>query len=171
MNIDELFDKAKNAVNIAAKKTNDVVELSKLKLDSVKLNNEINSMYEKLGRSVYNMRHDDLVNENVMRNLCEEIDELLEKLAGITDQIAEKKNVTVCEVCGTENVRDNCYCCKCGTKLHVECEEYNFDPREEAQKEECCCETEQSEEKAADFHPDEKISVEENKVEEEDKTE
>lgn len=143
MNIDEIFDKAKSAVNFAAQRTNDVVELSKLKMESAKLNNEINAMYEKLGRSVYNMKRDEYQNEQLISNLCEEIDGLLEKMSDLADEIADKRNVSVCAVCGAENLKESIYCSKCGAKLKTEFQGYPFDaetaPAAEENKEACDC--------------------------------
>ena len=85
MNMDEVFEKAKDAVNIAAKKTEEVVNISKLKLETVKVNNEIKSLYEKLGRSVYQSRgKSGNSNEDTVHSLCEEIDELLSKPVSYT---------------------------------------------------------------------------------------
>lgn len=123
MNFDDIFDKARTAMNIAAKKTNEVVEVSKLKLDAVKLNNEITALYEKLGRSVYQMKQEKYQDESLISSLCEEINELLKKLSELSESIAEKKNEIVCPTCGTINMKDNLYCFKCGTKIQVEFKE------------------------------------------------
>ena len=52
---EDLMAGAKNVVDYAGKKTDDVVELSKLKYQSSQLSNELRSLYEKLGCAVYSM--------------------------------------------------------------------------------------------------------------------
>ncbi|WP_077533694.1 zinc ribbon domain-containing protein [Massiliimalia massiliensis] len=133
MNMDEVFEKAKDAVNIAAKKTEEVVNISKLKLETVKVNNEIKSLYEKLGRSVYQSRgKSGNSNEDTVHSLCEEIDELLSKLDALNKEIAELKNVTVCPGCGQNNPKENVYCSKCGARIK---EEVGFDAEVSAEEE------------------------------------
>lgn len=126
MNIDDLFEQAKSMVNVAAKKTNEVVEISKLKLDCLKINSEIKGMYEKLGRTAYNMHHDSYKNDHLLKSLCEEIDELLSKLNDLTEKIADKQNVVICPVCRAKNLQDSFYCSKCGAKIKDEFEGFDF---------------------------------------------
>lgn len=133
MNIDDIFDKARIAVNMAAKKTNEVVEVSKLKLDAVKLNNEITSLYEKLGRSIYKMKQEDCQDDALITSLCEEINELLKKLSQLSEAIAEKKNEIICPACGTANMKDNLYCFKCGTKIQMEASESTEQPDDDCE--------------------------------------
>lgn len=154
MNIDELFDMAKDAVNKAAQKTNDVVAYSKLKMDAVKVNDEICKLYEKLGHGIYDMRKNGYQNDEMVASICEEIDELHVKLEQLNQEIADKKNLVVCPVCGTQNDKESCYCGKCGSRLYETCQENNFDPREQAasQPEETPA---QEQEKAAEEPSDE----------------
>lgn len=120
MNIDDVFDKAKEAVNIAAKKTEEVVNISKLKYELVKVNNEIRSYYEKLGNSIYKMKKEGYQNDDLVNSLCEEIDELLFKASALNHEIADLQNVVICPVCSQKNVKDSFYCAKCGAKMKEE---------------------------------------------------
>ncbi|MGI5958691.1 MAG: hypothetical protein ACOX60_04670 [Massiliimalia sp.] len=134
MNIDELFDMAKDAVNKAAQKTNDVVAYSKLKVDAVRVNDEICKLYEKLGHAIYDMRKNGYHNDEMVASVCEEIRQLELKLEQLNQEIAEKKNLVVCPVCGAQNDRESCYCGKCGSRLYETCDSNHFDPREEAEE-------------------------------------
>lgn len=120
MNIDDVFEKAREAVNIAAKKTEEVVNISKLKLECMKVNGEIKSLYEKLGNSIYQMYHEGYQNDDLVHSLCEEVDDLLAKLEVLNQQIADLQNVALCPVCGHKNVKDSFYCAKCGAKIKEE---------------------------------------------------
>ena len=115
--MDEVFEKAKDAVNIAAKKTEEVVNISKLKLETVKVNNEIKMLYEKLGRNIYCARQKDKSIEDTIHSICEEIDELLSKLDALNQEIADLKNVTICPSCGENNLKENVFCSKCGKRI------------------------------------------------------
>ena len=134
MNMDDVFEKARVAMNAAAQKTEEVVAVSKLKLEAVKVNNEIKGMYEKLGREVYRAK-DQKPHEDVVHSLCEEIDELRAKLEALDREMAELKKVVSCPSCGQKNPKENYYCMKCGAQLK---ETTGFDAEvvgEEAQQE------------------------------------
>lgn len=122
MNIDDIFDKAKSAVNVAAKKTEEVVEVSRLKFESAKLNNELAGVYEKLGHAVYEAKKGNYKNDDLVESLCEDIDTLLADLDRINNDIADKKNQVICPTCGASNVKESIYCSKCGTKVKSEFE-------------------------------------------------
>ena len=120
MNIDDVFDKARTVVDTAAKKTEVVVNISKLRLECMKINSEIKSLYEKIGSSVYQMYRDSYKNDDLIHSLCEEVEDLLAKQEVINQQIADLQNVVLCPVCGHKNVKDSFYCAKCGAKIKEE---------------------------------------------------
>lgn len=166
MNIDDIFDKAKSAVNVAAKKTEEVVEVSRLKFESAKLNNELAGVYEKLGHAVYEAKKGNYENNDLVESLCEDIDTLLADLDRINNDIADKKNQVICPTCGASNVKESIYCSKCGTKVKSEfettvCEE------ETSTAEDVSAETEtESSAPVEESAPAEETPVEETKTEE-----
>ena len=117
MNMDDVLEKAREAVDVAAKKTGEVVSISKLKLEAVQVNNEIKKLYEKLGRIVYTAQAKQKPNEDAVHSLCEEIDELYDKRAALDQEIADIKNEASCPFCGYKNDKGNTYCAKCGKPL------------------------------------------------------
>ena len=52
-NINEFINTAKDLADLAGKKAGEAVEVSKLKINNVKINGEIQKTYEKLGAFVY----------------------------------------------------------------------------------------------------------------------
>lgn len=132
---DTIFEKAKDVYDIASKKTGEMVEISKIKLDCVKINNEIKKLYEKLGCSVYSMLKSDYENQDVIDSIAEEIDEKLRKLAYLNEKLNDMRNVIICTVCGTKNPEENFYCCKCGSRIKNEFETYEtYETTEEAEQ-------------------------------------
>lgn len=127
--LDDLISSAKNLVDIAGKKTDNVVEISKLKYQSVQMSAELKSLYEKLGNAVYTMVKSDFDNKELMDSLIEEIDSLKAKIDDVNFQIAQRKNIRICPACGSRNEKDACYCSKCGNKFTAPAEEA---PAEEA---------------------------------------
>lgn len=127
--LDDLISSAKSLVDIAGKKTDNVVEISKLKYQSVQMSAELKSLYEKLGNAVYTMVKSDFDNKELMDSLIEEIDSLKAKIDDVNFQIAQRKNIRICPACGSRNEKDACYCSKCGNKFTAPAEEA---PTEEA---------------------------------------
>ena len=117
MNMDDVLEKAKEAVDLAAKKTGEVVSISKLKVEAIQVNGEIKKLYEKLGRVVYTAQTSQKPNEDAVHSLCEEIEELYAKRAALEEEIDEIRNKTVCPSCGCKNDKENDFCAKCGKPM------------------------------------------------------
>lgn len=117
---DTFFEKAKDVADVATKKTGEIVEISKHKLESVKINNEIEKLYQKLGNSVYSMIKGGYDNHELVEGLTEEIDELIMRLEAVNEKINDMKNVNYCTTCGAKNAADNYYCSKCGSRIKSE---------------------------------------------------
>mgnify|MGYP000625186861 FL=1 len=134
--LDDLINSAKNLVDIAGKKTDNVVEVSKLKYQCVQMSAELKSLYEKLGNAVYTMVKSDFSNKELMDSLIEEIDSLKERIDQVNQEIAKRKNIRVCPACGSRNEKDACYCNKCGNKLDASAPQEEEEPVEEPSAEE-----------------------------------
>ncbi|MEG1995905.1 MAG: hypothetical protein RR036_00175 [Oscillospiraceae bacterium] len=122
---DNFIEKAKNIVDATTQKTGEVVEISKLKMDCVKLHNELRNLYEKLGCAVYHLVKNDYKNDDLVESLTEEIDEQLKQLKLANDKIASFNNVIICPACSTKNSDDCFYCTKCGCRLKDEFSDFN----------------------------------------------
>ncbi len=115
--LDNVLEKAKAIAGMARKKTGKVVEISKIKLDSLQTNSEIKACYEKLGNAVYSMAKADYENPELIANIIEEIDELIEHLDDNHDKISNIRTYRTCECCDSRNPLDAVFCSKCGNKL------------------------------------------------------
>jgi len=149
---EDIVASAKSVLGKAEKKTDQVVELSKLKYQSVQLKSEIKALYEKLGQTVYDMSDDGAADQEAISALIEEITELKAALAVVEDKIIEKRDRRTCANCGAQNVKEAVFCMKCGALLTtVECNgECETCECEEAPAEECCCEEVPAEECACE---------------------
>lgn len=120
---DTFMEKAKDVYDVASKKAGELVEISKLKMECVKVNSEIKKLYEKLGSSVYSMMKANYDNQDVVNGLVEEIDENLEKLSALNQKLSDYKNVAICKTCGAKNPEENYFCSKCGSRIKNEFEQ------------------------------------------------
>lgn len=152
--LDDLINSAKNLVDIAGKKTDNVVEVSKLKYQCVQMSAELKSLYEKLGNAVYTMVKSDFSNKELMDSLIEEIDSLKERIDQVNQEIAKRKNIRVCPACGSRNEKDACYCNKCGNKLDASAPQEEEEPEPSAEENEAPAES-VSEETAGEETPSE----------------
>lgn len=135
--LDSIFEKAKDVAGVATKKTGEIVEISKYKLESVRINNAIEKLYEKLGSAVYSMVKGGYDNQDLIEGLTEEIDELLMRLDAVNDKISDMKDISRCPACGSKNAGDNYYCVKCGSKLKSD---FDSEPDYADCEEECSAE-------------------------------
>ncbi|OQB16096.1 MAG: Rad50 zinc hook motif protein [Firmicutes bacterium ADurb.Bin193] len=119
--MEKIFEDIKKTFSRAAgkfaKKSGEVLEVSKLTLAISAANSDIKEEYEKIGRIIYEGREkNDLTTEELNAHF-EAIDGLLAKIGEYRQKLNEIKNVRVCPVCGAELSKDSTFCAKCGEKL------------------------------------------------------
>ena len=122
-NINEFINTAKELADLAGKKAGEAVEVSKLKINNVKINGEIQKTYEKLGAFVYKFRKSGEENNELIDMCVKEIDELLAALEENEKRINETRHKVKCPDCGALNAIQAVYCMKCGGKLQNEIED------------------------------------------------
>lgn len=137
-----ILGKMKSWANAAGKKTEEVVETSKLKLQIVSLNGDISKAYEELGALVYHAaKNNETVGEE-MDAVMEKIDELLVKLAELESKVTEIKKERICGNCGAACPVDAHFCSRCGVILEAmeedEAEEAEESCAELCADEDCC---------------------------------
>ncbi len=115
---DDLLLKAKTVANAAGKKTGELVEVSKLKLEAVQINSDIQKAYERLGSVVYEQEKTGADNNDLIALCVSEIDGLLVELSDLNAKINEAKNTVKCMSCGAENPEGSLYCARCGSALN-----------------------------------------------------
>ncbi len=113
----DVLSRAKAVAEAAGKKTGELVENTKTKMEIADVQREIASLYEGLGRLVYDGRRsgdpiDDMVDACIAH--LEEQNAYLEELQ---DKLLESKNAVRCGECGTVNDDDSRFCKKCGKEF------------------------------------------------------
>lgn len=121
---DTFMDKARNVADAASKKTTEIVQLSRLKLEESQLHNDIDREYRRLGSAVYQMTVNNAMDQKSIDKLCDKLTILLYNLSTIEEQINALKKNTPCPACGCPNPSKSSYCSQCGAQLHP------FDPSE-----------------------------------------
>jgi len=114
---DEALDKAKEVFDCAEKKTNEVVNTSKLRLNASTLNSQISKDYETLGNLYYQLVEDGLEPAEESKEIISQLVEKNERLKVLKRQIAESKGNIICPKCGFVNDDSASFCSTCGEKL------------------------------------------------------
>ncbi len=127
---DETVVKAKEVLDIASKKTNDMISVQKMKMNLASLNSQLTRMYEALGRLCCDNGEANTPNANMLEMMTE-IDKKIAEIKFIEDKISAVKGDRICSSCGTKNVSEAGFCYRCGTKF-VSCEEI-------CEKTDCTC--------------------------------
>lgn len=117
--LDDVFSKAKDVTKAAGKKTDNLVKISKLKMQCATINNNIRSTYEKLGNTVYDMIKSDSENQTVLLGVVSEIDDLYKQLERTTKKLEKLRKIYSCPRCDEKNKATAVYCAKCGKRLVV----------------------------------------------------
>lgn len=146
--IDELISSAKTMVDKAGKQTDKVLEISKLKYQSIQLQNELSHLYEQLGVAVYAKMTEEADNGDLLASLADEITEVRAALGVVEDKISEQKSQRTCPDCGAKLPRDASFCSHCGAKLEVAEKPVEEAAEEVSEEETCCCASEAAEEPA-----------------------
>ena len=118
MDFNDIVDKAKQGFEVVYKKTEDVVNVSKLKLDKASLESKLSKSYEMLGQICYQsaINGEDFGSEEVkalvddITNNISEIEELEVKIQGF-------KNKKMCPNCHSSIEANSVFCNKCGKEV------------------------------------------------------
>ncbi|MBP0979046.1 MAG: zinc ribbon domain-containing protein [Oscillospiraceae bacterium] len=117
-NLDNLINKAKGFINLAGKKTGDIVEISKLKIDRANKNAELQKNYELLGKLCYSNYKSSSDNQDSIGEIIKKIELLEIDIKDLDENIFIMKDTKVCPECGHKNNKKSLYCNICGSRLY-----------------------------------------------------
>ena len=111
---EDVVSRAKLLAEAAGRKTGELVETTKTKLEVAELQREIASLYEGLGRLVYDGHTSGESVEEMVDACVAHLKEQNAYLEELQDRLLENKSAVRCVTCGTVNDEDSCFCKKCG---------------------------------------------------------
>lgn len=114
---DNVYASVKTYADVAGKKVNKVIDVSKLRLTISQINSEISKRYGELGEYVYDSKKSGDLSEEEIALKIAEIDDLYAQISTIAKQIAEIENKAVCPECGRQIPIDSAFCSFCGSKI------------------------------------------------------
>lgn len=131
--INKITKKISSGVETVSKTANDAIETTKLKNMINKTQSEINVKYAEIGRIVKQELEESINNEDIKR-ICSEIDQLLELISENNDKINAIKGVKVCPECGAKLADDDAFCPDCGKKQPEKEQAENSQPQATAEE-------------------------------------
>lgn len=111
--------KVTETAKAAAKKSSELVEVTKLNMSIGTEENKIEKAYAEIGKLVYKAYSEGENVGDTFKEYCEKIEASEEAIKGCKQKILELKNIKVCPSCGVELEMDILFCPKCGTKQEV----------------------------------------------------
>lgn len=113
---ENLGKKVGEAAQAAAKKSGELVEVTKLNVNINSEEDKIQKQYLQIGKSIYEKYNASGVAEDEVKQFCETIKVHEQNIKTLRDKIAEVKGTKQCFSCGTEMEKTQVFCSKCGAK-------------------------------------------------------
>lgn len=116
------LDDLGKSLNKVGKKTSEMANVAKIKLEITKAKGAIDKKYEELGSRIYFLSKEGLEHDESIDALIGEIDELFEKVKALEVEVAEAGNPK-CPHCGAEVQEGVKFCGSCGKAVAEESNE------------------------------------------------
>lgn len=113
----DVFDKAKQAVDIACKKTGEIVNTEKKKFNIAAVKNERDKLYLKLGKTYFDFLGETEACNDAAKSIVAAIKNKTEEIERLEEEMYNSKEKVICKNCKKENLKGSAYCSKCGMKL------------------------------------------------------
>ncbi|MDQ2086354.1 hypothetical protein RBH29_07920 [Herbivorax sp. ANBcel31] len=162
----DITKRVSNSAKVAAKKSGNMVEATKLGLNINTEEEKIQKAYAKIGERIYNLYESEETVDNEYKEVCEEIMKYKENIQSMKDKILLLKNIKICPECDAELECKDAYCNMCGAKQEIP--EVCFETTEEEIIEGDTFEEEEKKTEAINEEVNEERAAEENNFEEED---
>ncbi len=130
--IDEFVFMAKNAADVASKKTGVVVETGKLKYQIKQSEWDLEKAYAKLGAIFYESKRSSEDFSDAILLATSEIDDLKLKASRLEEALRAYRKVKKCTKCEQDNDTSAAFCVRCGAPLADEPIQAETEPEEAA---------------------------------------
>ena len=114
-----LTKKVSSSAKVAARKSGDLVEVTKLGLNINSEEEKIQKAYAKIGEIVYKTYELGKTIDSDYKSICEEITNHRENIQSMKDKILFLKNIKICPQCNGELECKDAYCNMCGAKQEI----------------------------------------------------
>jgi len=141
---ENISKKVTDTAKAAARKSGDLMEVTKLNLNIGAEEDKIKRKYMEIGKTVYEEYKKGEELPYAFRDLCEKVQEYERNIEEMKAKILQLKGLKNCPSCGAELDEEFAFCPKCGAKQEVPDEQSESEDSEESeesdQSEDCTCE-------------------------------
>lgn len=114
--LENLGKKVGEAAQAAAKKSGELVEVTKLNVSIGQEEDKIHKLYLQIGKSVYEKSKAEGVADDYVKEACDAVAAHEQNIKALREKIAEIKGIKSCVSCGAEMEKAQIFCSKCGAK-------------------------------------------------------
>ena len=112
---EQVKDTVKKTAGAAYDKSEQLVDIAKLKLALASAENEAEKLYKELGLLCYE-QNKGKENADLVSNVIEKIDAKHAEIAELKGNVAKTKKVKICDKCQKEVSPESAFCSYCGEK-------------------------------------------------------
>lgn len=116
---ENLTKKVTETAKAAARKSGDIVEVTKLNMNISSEEDKIKKVYTDIGKTVYESFDKGEEIPDNFKELCEKVRVHFKNIEEMKEKILELKSVKICPSCEAELDADVAFCPKCGTKQEM----------------------------------------------------
>lgn len=116
---ENLGKKVGEAAQAAARKSSEIVEVTKLNASINAEEDTIQKLYSEIGKKVFENFEQTGTADELVKEACEQLVSHRENIKNLKEKIAEVKGIKSCINCGTEMERTQLFCSKCGTRNEI----------------------------------------------------
>jgi len=120
---ENLGKKVGEAAQAAAKKSGELVEVTKLNVNINSEEDKIQKLYSQIGKTIFEKYTASGVVEDGVKEFCESIKVHEQNVKALRDKIADVKGTKQCTGCGAEMEKEQIFCSKCGAKNEIAAEQ------------------------------------------------
>lgn len=114
--LENLGKKVGEAAQAAAKKSSEIVEVTKLNANIGSEEDKIQKLYTQIGKAIYEEFISPGETKEDFKALCSQITEHEQNIKALREKIADVKGTRQCASCGAELDKSQIFCSKCGTR-------------------------------------------------------
>jgi len=115
--LDSLKNKIYETAKTAAKKSNEIVETTKIKFAISDAEAKIAQTMKEMGEMIYDAYKNGEEPEDEYLEKCSAIDDVFENINDLKERLCEVKDIKVCSECNKETDNEAAYCSACGKKF------------------------------------------------------
>ncbi|MEG1448530.1 MAG: hypothetical protein RSC41_04280 [Oscillospiraceae bacterium] len=115
--LDDFLNKAKDVASVAGKKTEEAIEVSKLKMQRSSLKGDCEKLKTKLGSIVYQSNKSQIDYTDQIDECIKEIDTVLSQIDRLDSEINDCLDMKKCPNCQVSCEKNSVYCKSCGQRL------------------------------------------------------